>query len=466
MNDKRTIRLLDKISACLEDGDWQKADELCEAVIETDSENAEAYLGKLMAEREVKTRDELKNCDKPLEESDCYHKIISNGDEELVELLKSANDSIKKAAEDKAKKQAVIKKAVKIGAPIVAAVAAALLLIFCLIIPTAEKNEQYKEALELVQSGEVQDAMCIFKELGGFKDSAEQLKKLRFDFAHRATVSVGANQAVAVGADGKVYAVYNSEVEPDISGWANVIAVDCGAYNTVALKADGTAAAVMAADKKYDYGQNNVSGWTDIIAVSAGEIHTVGLKADGTVVAVGNNDCNQLNVSEWRDIVSVSAGGKFTVGLKADGTVVAVGDNSYNQLDVAGWTDIVAVSASEAHTVGLKADGTVVVTDYSDNYYRSQSDATLWTDIVAVSAGSNYTVGLKSDGSVVAIGVNKTHQIDVDDWKDIVAISAGDKFVAGLKADGTVVSTGSHIYNSAISGWKNIKLPDSAAAKQ
>ena len=61
-----------------------------------------------------------------------------------------------------------------------------------------------------------------------------------------------------------------------------------------------------------------------------------------------------------------------------------------------------------------------------------------------ISAGSYHTVGLKSDGTVVAtkyIGKYYGGQCYVSEWRDIVAISAGERHTVGLKSDGTVVAT-------------------------
>ena len=139
---------------------------------------------------------------------------------------------------------------------------------------------------------------------------------------------------------------------------------------------------------------------------------------------------------------TISAGGYHTVGLKADGTVVATeytGEYFNNgQCDVSDWTNIVAISAGDTYTVGLKADGTVVAVGDNDS---GQCDVSGWEDIVAVSAGGNYTVGLKADGTVVAVGDNDSGQCDVSNWTDIIAVSAGVDHTVGLKADGTVVAT-------------------------
>ena len=166
-------------------------------------------------------------------------------------------------------------------------------------------------------------------------------------------------------------------------------------------------------------------------------------EAMGAFWALDNyKDAREKSLSLWDEIAirdTVAAGIWHTVGLKANGTVAAMGYNDYGQCDVDDWTDIVAISAGGYYTVGLKADGTVVaVGDNTDG----QCEVSDWRDIVAISAGSRHTVGLKSDGTVVAVGYNDEGACDVTDWRDIVSISAGNGHTVGLKADGTVVALG------------------------
>ena len=121
------------------------------------------------------------------------------------------------------------------------------------------------------------------------------------------------------------------------------------------------------------------------------------------------------------------------------------------------WDEIATrdtVAAGIWHTVGLKANGTVAAMGYND---YGQCDVDDWTDIVAISAGGYYTVGLKADGTVVAVGDNTDGQCEVSDWRDIVAISAGSRHTVGLKSDGTVVAVG---YNDEgacdVTDWRDI----------
>ena len=112
------------------------------------------------------------------------------------------------------------------------------------------------------------------------------------------------------------------------------------------------------------------------------------------------------------------------------------------------------ISAGTGYTVGLKRDGTVVAV--GDNR-AGECNVSGWTDIVAVSAGDNFTVGLKSDGTVVAVGDSEDGECDVSSWTDIVAVRAGDYHTVGLKVDGTVVSVGRNKYGECnVSRWTDI----------
>ena len=79
--------LLKRAFMFLEDGEFARADEFCEQVLNQDPECAEAYLGKLMAELRVRTRENLKNCAQPFDSSNNYQKAMRFGGEELAKEL-------------------------------------------------------------------------------------------------------------------------------------------------------------------------------------------------------------------------------------------------------------------------------------------------------------------------------------------------------------------------------------------
>lgn len=79
--------LLRRAFMFLEDGNWQEADQYCEKVLDMEPENARAYLGKLMAELQVKTPDELANQPQPFDNRNNYQKAFRFGDEKLRSQL-------------------------------------------------------------------------------------------------------------------------------------------------------------------------------------------------------------------------------------------------------------------------------------------------------------------------------------------------------------------------------------------
>lgn len=78
-----TAPLLKRAFLFLEDGKWQDADEYCERVLDIDPENAQAYLGKLMAELRVRKQEQLADCEEPFDNSDNFSKVIRFGGEKL-----------------------------------------------------------------------------------------------------------------------------------------------------------------------------------------------------------------------------------------------------------------------------------------------------------------------------------------------------------------------------------------------
>lgn len=89
-------QLLKRAFMFLEDGDWNKADDFCEQVLNIEPENAIAYMGKLMVEQRVRTREALANCRRPFNNSNYYQKAYRFGDasvqDELSGYIKLIND--------------------------------------------------------------------------------------------------------------------------------------------------------------------------------------------------------------------------------------------------------------------------------------------------------------------------------------------------------------------------------------
>lgn len=94
-NDSTVEPLLKRVFMFLADGDWDSADEYCEKVLDLDPENAMAYLGKLMAELQVKRQEMLGyKFRKPLDSFDNFNKAARFADTTLKKSLIEYNESV------------------------------------------------------------------------------------------------------------------------------------------------------------------------------------------------------------------------------------------------------------------------------------------------------------------------------------------------------------------------------------
>ncbi len=101
-----TAPLLRRAHMFLEDGEFAKADECCEQVLNREPENAEAYLVKLMVDLKIKTREALKTHAQPPESSRYYEKILRYAAPTLRREMVDCNESIKNRNEEAARQRA------------------------------------------------------------------------------------------------------------------------------------------------------------------------------------------------------------------------------------------------------------------------------------------------------------------------------------------------------------------------
>ena len=112
------------------------------------------------------------------------------------------------------------------------------------------------------------------------------------------------------------------------------------------------------------------------------------------------------------------------------------------------------LAAGRRHTVGIRSDGTVAAVGGNND---GQCETSAFSDIIAVAAGNFHTVGLRADGTVVSCGKTTNKQCDVSSWENIVSIAASGNHTVGLKIDGTVLATGSNVCGQLnVSSWRNI----------
>lgn len=480
-----SARELLSLQFALEDGSWERARTLSEAVLDRQPDNAMAHLYQLLAQLELHAPGELRLCHVDFQSMSAWKRACRFATESegamLETLLNGAKAEQQKQevqappAKPAVDKQVHEKIPEKIVSPQPQQKQAVPTPTFK---PTDDKQVDEKASkkesgLESQQKRMVQAPPAKPAESKPVHKD-EPAKELILADAQRLaqlngrSISAAVWHTVALKHDGTVVATGdNGNGQCDTSHWRDIIAVAAGQYHTVGLKYDGTVVAVggktdsswmsmyLSEKKRVDYGQLDVNGWNDIIAISTGTKHTVGLKRDGTCEATGSNEFGQCNVSKWNDIVAISAGRYHTMGLHSDGTVVVTGTNYFGECDVGNWKDIVAISVGSDHSVGLKRDGTVIAAGSND---VGQCDVRYWHDIVAIAASFSHTVGLMSDGTVVATGENAYEKCNVENWKNIIAISAACNYTIGLTRDGTVVATGSNGYGQCnVKSWRDIR---------
>lgn len=92
--------LVRRIFMFIDDSEWSNANEYCERVLDQEPENVQAYLGKLLVDKKVRSIEELRNCELPFDDDSNYKKIERFGSYELVEKLKSTNKMIRERNEE------------------------------------------------------------------------------------------------------------------------------------------------------------------------------------------------------------------------------------------------------------------------------------------------------------------------------------------------------------------------------
>ena len=86
--------LFKRASMALADGEFGSADAFYEQILNQDPENADAYVGKLLAEFQIKTKGSLKNCEVSFEHSKNYKKAIQFANAELKNELLNALQTV------------------------------------------------------------------------------------------------------------------------------------------------------------------------------------------------------------------------------------------------------------------------------------------------------------------------------------------------------------------------------------
>ena len=425
--------LIKRGNIALEDSKWDEAEKCFNDALNADPENAEAYLGLVMAKKKLQDKDALAKRYISIRYDDSkfgkeFDRAKQFGNNELKSWINELEEKRALAIDENKKRLASVRKSLSIYRGILSARD---------YITVGLKDDKTAEAVGKSDSGT--------HDVSGWTDLV--------------ALETGGSHTIGLRFDGSVVAVGdNDEGQCNVHDWKNIKSIAVGNGQTVGLHSNGTV--VVAGDN--DYGMCDVEDWTDIVAIAASGSQTIGIKPDGTAVGTGWEGSGLFyycDVSEWKDIVDVSASIFRPFGFRSDGTIVLT-DLSEDERKVLEQNDVVSFAEGYFHKAFLKSDGSVVAVGDND---EGQCDVSNWQDIVAIAAGGFHTVGLTSYGTVVATGKNNTNsgnnyrggQCDVLKWKNIVAIAAGSDHTVGLKSDGTVVSTGYNYYGQCnTTKWK------------
>jgi trimeric autotransporter adhesin len=242
--------------------------------------------------------------------------------------------------------------------------------------------------------------------------------------SNSAGVTIGADQIFGVARRGWSWTYSGYE----LPGLTNAVAIAPGYGSVLALKTDGTVAALITGQTAGTGSSTNVpQGLSNVVAISAGYNTSLALKSDGTLVAWGD-----LTVPDGLSNVVAIACGSPNLALQRDGTLVGWGNNIYLPPPV---KNIVAMATPG---IAVRSDGSLFA--WGDNYY-GQTNVPILTNVIAVGAGIGQRVAVTRDYNVIMWATNNGVRLS-SAATNIVALASSDYFNVGLRRDGRVVAWG------------------------
>jgi alpha-tubulin suppressor-like RCC1 family protein len=237
---------------------------------------------------------------------------------------------------------------------------------------------------------------------------------------------------------------------------SDIIEVEAGYENALALKSDGTvwswgdgSKGQIGDGQEYGEGGTNIPkqvvGLTGVVDIASGYYNGYALKSDGTVWAWGDNSRSQLGngvvcqdcysnvpvqVAGLTGVISVSEDG---FALKSDGTVWTWGMNASGMLGI-GEPDSSFRAASPIQVTALS--DAVEINGCNQNRYTRKSDGTVWA------WGPNNS-GQIGNGTLYGF-VRAPVQVSITDARGLGCGEAYNGYA--ITADGSLWSWGSNLY--------------------
>jgi alpha-tubulin suppressor-like RCC1 family protein len=255
-----------------------------------------------------------------------------------------------------------------------------------------------------------------------------------------------------VKSDGTVWTRIGSQ----ITGLSNIKSI-CEARHMMALRTDGTVwtwgnnkfgqlgnGAASGSDSDYSTSPAQVTALKNIVAISSGAWQSIALKSDGTVWAWGHNAEGELGDGTTTDrwvptkavglsrITAIAEAGYHALALRSDGTVWAwgwnnrgqVGDGTQTQrntpIKVPGLNSIISIGAGGSTSMAVNRQG--ILWTWVANEHGQIGDGTavdrpspvvVLNGIFAVGDGGGgaSSAALKKDGTVWTWGDNEYGQL-------------------------------------------------------
>lgn len=182
---------LERAYIFLETQNWKKATEYFEKTLDLEPQNAEAYLGKLLAELKLSKKEDLKKSQSKIDSQENYILSLKFADTDLRNYLIGCSDEINNRLLNKKQETKKNRKEVAIIAWILLSILIIMtiptLLLTFVIIP----HRDYKNAGELFDEGKYEEALKVYQSLGNFSDAEERAKECNDILDRQAWVTVG-----------------------------------------------------------------------------------------------------------------------------------------------------------------------------------------------------------------------------------------------------------------------------------
>lgn len=505
--------LLKRMFMFLEDEEWESADEYSEKVLDIDPEDAQAYLGKLMAELRVRTREELRECAEPFETNNNYQKVLRFADDklkkELIGYINDINirtenerlDSIYNGAV-KAMAVANTEKSFNDAAHVFETIneyknSGSLAKECYEKAEDARKDSVLDNAKMKMNSDTIADyniAIELFESISGWKDADKKLAKCKKRIEEIKEIEETERLEIERSAEvSRIRALERKKLIKKIAIIAtpflcaaivfiivlNSVIIPNGKYNdAVDLMNTGEYIEAISAFSLLEGYKDSAAKIEECNSAIKEKEYLAAIdlmkskKYDEAITAFEKlygykdskkkiEECNTYILDyKYKEAASLLEQGAELKAAIAFGKLGDFSDARERSIEI--WDKKAikeTLSAGSDHTVALKSDGKVVAVGDNSN---GQCNVSGWSGIIEVSAGLSHTVGLKRDGTVIATQfVGDTFynrgQCEVSDWSDITAISTGSLHTVGLKKDGTVVAVGSNEEGQCnVSSWTDI----------